>query len=246
MSYVDAIASVSAGAVAEFVMLPVCTVQTVYQTQKNLGNLDRSGIMKVTSDLFRNYGVRAFYNASLSAIVCQMVSTGSKFTLYKTFQQYRGTDVNDVWNNMLNGGMAGVTSVAFTQPFDVMKTYHQRQMSILPELKRNPLVLYAGSKQAMTKSAMLVASLFSVNDLCRTYIDNAALAAMMTSLLISPIIHPIDLLKRRAMAGERLWMGFNLKHYYRGMFLNWTRSMPHFAISMMTIDYVKGVLDRKN
>jgi len=243
MSHIDLIASVTAGAVAEVMTLPICTVQTVYQTQKNLGNSGREGIVKMTGDLYRTHGLKAFYNASFSAIACQMVSTGSKFTLYKAIQQYRGNQVGDVWNNVLNGGLAGVMSIAFTQPFDVMKNYHQRQLSILPDLRRNPMVLYAGTKQAVTKSALLVASLFSINDLCRTYIDNAGLAAMTTSLLISPVIHPIDLLKRRAMANERLWLGWNPKHYYRGMVLNWTRSMPHFAISMMTIDYIKRMFD---
>lgn len=243
MSHIDLLASVTAGAVAEFMTLPICTIQTVYQTQKNLGNAQREGIIVMSRNLYRTHGLKAFYNASASAITCQMVSTGSKFTLYKALQKYRGNEVNDVWNNMITGGLAGVMSVAFTQPFDVMKNYHQRQVSIVPDLKKNPMVLYAGTKQSVTKSALLVASLFSVNDLCRSHINNAGLAAMATSLLISPVIHPIDLLKRRAMAGERLWLGWNPKHYYRGMFLNWLRSMPHFAISMMTIDYIKRMFD---
>lgn len=243
MSHIDLIASITGGAVAEIIMLPICTIQTVYQTQKNLGTTERINIGNITKSLYKTYGVRAFYNSSASAISCQMISTGSKFTLYKALQKYRGNNTTDIFNNVLNGGLAGVISIAFTQPFDVMKNYHQRQISILPDLKKNPMILYRGTKQSVTKSAMLVASLFSINDLCRSYINNAFFAAMTTSMLISPIIHPIDLLKRRAMANEKLWMGWNPKHYYRGMFLNLTRSMPHFAISMMTIDYIKRMAD---
>ena len=242
----DLIASVVAGLTSEFTVLPICTIQTVYQTQKNLNNSNRKNVYHITKDLYRAYGIRAFYNASVSAITSQMISTGSKFTLYKIIQRYRMTNDNDLANNIINGGMAGITSILFTQPFDVVKNYHQRQLSILSDIKKNPLIIYRGATQSITKSTILIASLYPVNDYCKTYIKNPALAALATTFIVSPIIHPFDLLKRRAMANEKLWMGFNPINYYRGLLVNLIRTTPHFIVTMVTIDHVKKIIDNKN
>lgn len=243
MSYSDLCASLAGGATAELLVLPICTVQTVYQTQKNLGEATRLSVFQTTRNLYQQYGLRAFGNASVSAMAAQMVSTGSKFTLYKALQAYRKTEAGDIKNNIINGITSGLMSIVFTQPFDVFKNYHQRQLSIIPDLKSNPMFLYRGTKQSISKSIMLGAALYPVNDLTSTYIPNSALAAFATSLIITPIIHPIDLFKRRAMAGEKLWMGLNPVNYYRGLFINLIRVTPHFTITMTTINYVKKLFD---
>jgi len=244
MSLSDLYASLTAGAVAELSVLPICTIQTVYQTQKNLDiKVNRQSIYQITKSLYLDHGFKAFSNASLSAVTAQMVSTGSKFTLYKTLQSFRKTENGDIKNNMVNGTLSGLMSIMFTQPFDVIKNYHQRQISIIPDLKSNKLILYRGAKQSLSKSMILGATLYPINDKTNTYIKNPIIAAFVTSLIITPIIHPIDLLKRRAMANEKLWLGYNPINYYRGLMINIVRVTPHFTITMMTINYIKKVFD---
>ena len=52
MSYSDLFASIVAGATSEFSVLPICTIQTVYQTQKNLNNSKRLNTLQITKNLF--------------------------------------------------------------------------------------------------------------------------------------------------------------------------------------------------
>ena len=68
----------------------------------------------------------------------------------------------------------------------------------------------------------------------------------MTSLIITPIRHPVDLLKRRRMAGEALWLGFNPINYYRGLIINLVRVTPHFTVTMSMISLVKGLMDERS
>lgn len=243
MLYKDFIASLIAGITSELSVIPICTIQTVYQTQPNLNNVKRESIMRVTLNLYKKYGITAFFNASYAAILSQMVSTASKFTIYEYIKSQRNTSTNDLFNNMLNGALSGILSLIFTQPFDVIKNYHQRQLSIRSDLKgvSNPLkILYRGTTQSMSKSVLLIATLYPINDYVKQYTGNSVmLSAFCTTIIVSPIIHPIDLLKRRAMANQSIWMGINPVHYYRGLFINWCRAMPHFVVTMTTIDYVK-------
>lgn len=234
------VASIIAGATAEVTVLPICTIQTIYQTQSNLGNLGHQSVWKVTKELFQKHGLKAFYNATGAGILSQMASTGSKFTIYKTIQKKRGTQKGDIWNNVLNGGFAGIASVAFTQPFDVLKNYHQRQISIIPAFRKHgSSVFYHGVKQSVTKSALLIACLYPTNDFFRTHLSpNPIISAIATTITITPIIHPIDLLKRRAIAKKKLWLGWNPRPYYKGVLINWCRSIPHFCVTMWTIEFV--------
>ena len=235
----DLVSSIIAGATAEVTILPICTIQTVYQTQSNLGAGHQS-VWQVTKELYTRHGFRSFYNATGAGILSQMASTGSKFTIYKLIQKKRGTKKGDLWNNVLNGGAAGMASVLFTQPFDVLKNYHQRQKSIAPAVKEyGPQVFYHGAKQSITKSALLIACLYPVNDFFRANLsENPIISAIATTIAITPVIHPIDLLKRRAIAKKKLWLGWNPRPYYKGVLINWCRSIPHFCVTMWTIDFI--------
>lgn len=244
------IASLIAGATSELSVIPICTIQTNYQSQKNL-HTHRISISNITKTLYKNHGLKGFYNSSFSGILSQVVSTGSKFTIYEIIKNYRQNDISDIKNNTISGGLAGILSIVFTQPFDVAKNYHQRQRKFIPDIIKNPKILYRGSLQSLSKSLILMSVLYPVNDLCRSHVNDfieegsllkPAISGFMTTVIISPLVHPVDLLKRRAMAGEKLWMGFNPIHYYRGLFINWLRATPHFMVTMITIDSVKKYL----
>ena len=244
MAQANLIAALIAGATAELTVLPICTIQTNYQTQKSLNTNQRISVSNITKDLFKKHGIKGFYNASFSAISGQMVSTGAKYTLYKFIQSQRQTSQNDVLNNSLNGILSATLSIAFTQPFDTLKNYQQRHATFFDDIKKNPMTMYRGTKQSIMKCTALGALLYPTNDLCNSYVENPILASFATSFVISPILHPIDLLKRRNMAGEKLWMGWNPIHYYRGILINMCRTTPHFAVSMFTINYIKDFLNK--
>lgn len=236
------VSSLFAGAASELAVLPICTVQTIYQTQKDL-NGNRVSIPNITKQLYKRGGIKSFYNASLSGVLSQVVSTGSKYTLYKIIQDYRGTEPKNVSGNMINGISSGILAILFTQPFDVAKNFNQRQKYFLPQIKSDPFILYRGSLQSVYKSVALMSILYPINDFCKQYISNTFFAAISTTLITVPIIHPLDLLKRRALAGKCLWLGYNPLNYYRGLLINWCRATPHFAVTMCTIDFIGHLYD---
>ena len=161
---------------------------------------------------------------------------------------------------MFNGCITGMAAVFLTQPFDTMKNYHQRQLSIFSNANLNRTTpdkfkpyssisfyikrLYKGLYPSMFKSGLLGTLLFPVNDFMSQYIANPFFSGLATSLVITPIIHPLDLLKRRAMAGQKLWLGCNPKNYYLGLHLNYLRSLPHFSVSMYTIHLFKDFFSK--
>lgn len=222
------IASMTGAAVAEIIVLPICTIQTVYQTQTNLN--------KPTSvvDCFKQIkssGYKNFYKSSTPAILSQIVSNGSKYTIYNIIKNYRQNDTKDIKNNCINGMVGGMLSVIFTQPLDNIKTKMQKYNTIVKS-DFNPKNIYGGWKQAISKNLMLGALLFPINDFIGSY-TSIPTAAILTSIVITPIIHPIDLLKRRAMVNQPLWLGWNPRPYYRGIHLNLLRCVPHFMITMV-------------
>lgn len=244
----DLIASMLAGATAEFAVLPICTIQTIYQTQQNLHTKQKILMVDITKNLYKNKGVLGFYNASFSAISGQMVSTGSKYTLYRSIQTYRQTEQSNVFGNAINGIMSGVCSIIFTQPLDTMKNYQQRHHNYFSDVLKNPFIMYRGATQSVFKCALLGSLLYPTNDFFSSYITrfdpfiNTLLASISTSIAISPIMHPVDLLKRRRMAGQKLWMGYNPIHYYQGFLINICRTIPHFAVTMITINNIKNLI----
>ena len=96
------IASSIGTAFAEIITLPICTVKTNYQV-----NLHYKSIFDVIKDIYKKNGFIGFYNASLSAVSSQIISTSVKFTFYDYIKKYRGTKNNDFKNNIVNGFLAG-------------------------------------------------------------------------------------------------------------------------------------------
>ncbi len=239
MLYKDIFASGIGTVSAELCMIPLCTVKVNYQT-----NLHYKSVFDATKDIYKKRGVYGFYNASLYSSIAQLTSITTKYTLYEAFKKYRDGDNNSYMTNILCGLTSGIIGSLLTHPLDVLKIHKQINQPFIQEFRNvGAKLLYRGYSKNVTKTVMLSSLLFPTNDLYKKYIDNTTLAAAATSGTITSIIQPIDYLKTRHIANQKLWQGWNLSNYYRGFGINLARTLPHFTILMTVTDFIKKKLN---
>ena len=147
------ITSVPATCIAEFATLPICTLKTTYQ------NNDNATIRGSFRSIYNNYGIKGFYNASVWAISSQVISTATKYTLYRKLE-------HSVPNKFIAGGIAGLIGSMMTHPFDVLKIHFQMHSSFISALKQEgPKLFYRGYSKSLTKAvvgSMLFLPLFDI------------------------------------------------------------------------------------
>lgn len=220
--------SISTG-IAEIATLPICTIKTNYQ---NIIPANVS-IMKTIQTMYKKNGIKIFYSASIPAISSQILSTSSKFTIYK----YLDTHNIITKNKLANGLIAGILSSLMTHPIDVFKIHWQMQKSVLYEIsKNNLLILYRGYSKSFIKSSISCSIYFPLYETLGYYSQNKIINSVVSASIATLIIHPIDYLKTRHIVGLPLYNGFNPINYYRGLTLNMTRIVPHFVITMYCIE----------
>lgn len=232
--------------VAEVLTLPICTIKTNYQT-----NLNYKSIIDVTKDIYKSKGIYGFYNASLSAITAQVVSTSTKFTTYNYIKKFRNTQKHDIKNNIINGAIGGMVASVFSHPFDVIKIHQQNQVKFLPQLNlHGPMLFYRGYSKTLSKNIMLTAILFPFYDFYYSKTKNLYVASILSTITTTAIVQPIDYLKVRHISNQQLYWNFtdirqSLRYYYRGFHVNLMRVMPHFLITMYIIEKMKSAYDKK-
>jgi hypothetical protein len=237
MVFKDFICSSAATLVAEVLTLPICSVKTNYQIQNT------KTITQTVKNIHTTFGLKGFYNASSSAIMSQIMSTASKYTFYNMIKDFRKTEKNDLKNNLLNGGMSGILSIIVTHPFDVIKNHQQRNIVFLDELKKTGTPLfYRGITQSASKSMLISSILFPTYDFYGQYTSKPYLQALGTTLTVTVITQPLDLMKVRKIANKPIFLGFNPLNYYHGISLNLMRSVPHFMITMTLLEKLKIVV----
>ena len=220
--------SISTG-IAEIATLPICTVKTNYQNTMS----SNVSILNTIQTMYKNNGLKIFYSASVPAISSQILSTSSKFTIYK----YLDTNNIITQNKLANGLIAGILSSLMTHPIDVFKIHWQMQKSVLYEIsKNNLLILYRGYSKSFIKSSISCSIYFPLYETLGYYSQNKIINSVVSASIATLIIHPIDYLKTRHIAGLPLYNGFNPINYYRGLTLNMTRIVPHFVITMYCIE----------
>jgi len=240
MSVRDFNISFLATAIAEIVTLPICTVKTNYQT-----NLAYKSVSDVCRDTFRKRGLWGFYNSSAVALASQTVSTSTKFTSYMYLRSVRNIGPRDIFNNMINGMIAGFVSSICVHPIDVIKIHKQTAVKFIPELKKiGPSLFYRGYSKSLGKNIILTSIIFPTYDFYKYYIHHTLLASGLSSITTTLILQPIDYLKIRHISGQKLYlkngsMTDNLKYYYRGFHINLARVIPHFMITMYLIELFK-------
>ena len=220
---------------AELVTLPICTVKTVYQNNPN------HTIKDSIKYIYSSSGYKGFIQASKPAILSQVVSTSSKYTIYEMIKTYRQTEKDDFTNNTINGAISGICGSLITHPLDVWKNYKQRNESLTNTLiasSNKSKILYSGYLGALGKNITLYSMLFPINDYYKTIFNNTILSAGLTTITVSFFVQPFDYYKVVKMANNRATKPF------RGLSLMLARSLPHFAITMWATEKIQELMNR--
>ncbi len=218
--------------VAEFATLPICTIKTHYQ------NTHSNSIFDTVKSVYNMYGIKAFYAASFPAMFGQVVSTSSKYTIYR--QLCDGDDPAS--KKIMSGVGAGLISSLITHPLDIIKVQWQLQKSVMNEIRQHgKMVFYRGYTKTISKILISSSLFFPIYDTVNTYVNNPVYASLLSSTISTIIMQPIDYLKTRHLAGMSLYSS-DLRTYYKGLSLNLLRVVPHFTIVMSVID----LLQREN
>jgi len=227
--------SVIGTTVAEIITIPICTIKTIYQTSNYRNPIH------VHLFIYNRYGIKGYYHGTAPAVFSQIVSCSSKYTFYNIFKSYRSTESSDLLNNSINGMCGGVFGSICSHPFDVIKNYHQRGLSIKGDLNDlGPILLYRGYTQNFYKNILLYSMLYPIYDLFKSHDYNPFCASICTSLFTTLILQPVDLLKVRKIANKSIFLGWNPLLYYRGYLLNVMRVIPHFTITMCIIEWLNN------
>ncbi|BCS82713.1 mitochondrial carrier-like protein [Cotonvirus japonicus] len=219
--------SAIATGIAEIATLPICTIKTNYQ------NTNSISIYQTIKSLYINGGIKSFYRASPAAISSQIFSTSSKYFLYKYFESKNFKHSNKV----LNGIMAGILTSLITHPIDTIKIHLQMNSSFKHQFKIDGLKLfYKGYSKTFGKTFISSCLFLPVYDKLNENLKNSFTASMLSAIISTTTMQPLDYLKTRHIYGLPLYQGFNPKIYYKGLSLNLMRVVPHFVIVMTTID----------
>ncbi len=172
--------SALATSVAEIATLPICTVKTNYQ------NHNFSTVSETVRHIYQTQGLKGFLNASLPAVGAQVISTSSKFFLYRNLQSYNNSDKNP-WIRFLNGASSGILSSLITHPMDVVRV-HIQMNSKIPWNKP-----YRGYSKTFGKVVVSSSLFFPIYDhLNQDRQLGAAQSALTTAFISTTIMQPLD------------------------------------------------------
>lgn len=225
-------ASAVATTCAEIATLPICTIKTNYQ------NSASTSIQHTIRFIYKQHGIKGFYNASGWAISSQVLATTSKYTLYQSFKDMTN-------NSIIAGASSGFVASSMTHPFDVLKIHYQMHTPFVPELKKyGPMLFYRGYSKTMSKSVFSSLFFFPLYDFFRSRINvsndsiNASIAAFCSAIVSTTMMQPLDYMKTRQVYGLKFW-STNVGDYFKGYTINLMRIVPHFVIVMTVIDFLK-------
>ena len=239
--YINCFSSCIGTLVAEITTLPLCTIKTIYQNNKTFT------IPETVNSIIKTQGIKGFFTASSPAIITQVLSTSSKFTLYEKIKHMRKTEKSNVLDNSINGVISGLAGSLITHPFDVWKNFTQRNENYLSHLKNSAskstcnLIksgLYPGYTGSIGKNIALYSALFPLNDFYKSKFDSIYVSAPLTTLTVSLIVQPFDYYKVVKVAGNIPSQPF------RGFTLMLARNIPHFTITMCMTDWISKQLEK--
>jgi hypothetical protein len=218
---------------AELLTIPICTIKTNYQVQNPLNKLN---YFNTINHIYNRAGIKAFFNASGYAISSQIITTTFKYGFYRKLQTYRQTEKDDFTNNMLNGLITGNLATIITHPLEVNKVLKQQNIRFKTEFDKHGLkLLVRGYSKGALKTSIGSSIFYPIFDLMNKKLNNSFYSGLITSVISTTIMHPVDYLKVRQMCGVKLYDNFNIKTMYSGYLLNLARIIPHFTIMMIVI-----------
>lgn len=230
--------SLVAGFTAEILTAPLSTLKTVYQSQTKIGELSGKQIF---INRWNSHGIAGLYAGGLFGIIRQMISTSSKYTFYQVVKRFNGTDDSNIANNLMNGVIGGVFAATLCQPVEVVHNFRQRGEPIMSRLFEQPKILLRGYPHALVRAILVTSCAFPIYDYLSILLPNdlKLLKIPIATLTTTLVVHPADLMMVRKMSGAPLFMGWNPINYYRGSQYGVLRALPHFWITMTTIESLK-------
>lgn len=249
---------------AEILTLPICAIRTNYMANvksiikdNSLSDSERKipkvSIRQVTMNIYNQRGLYGFFNATAPAVMSQILSSSSKYTMYEGFKHYYGNGDNNFGKNALFGTISGVSGGLITAPFDRARALRQhndgpttRSFGSIGRLYlSNPMEAWKGYSFSFGKNVVLYSTLYPGYDLIKSYNNgNPVVASFIAPLIISGILQPIEFARTRHMLGLEWKMGWNPRPYYTGYTLTAGRAIPHFMITMCTMEYVKVMVQK--
>lgn len=224
----DFINSSFATTLAEICTLPICTTKTNFQ------NGNHSNIRLTILSIYNTRGIKGFYKASFPSVSGQVLSTASKYTVFKKLNEIN----NSHWSmKYLNGILCGLSVSLITHPLDAIKVHMQMDTKELIK-KFSFKFFYSGYKWSFIKTCISGPLFFPLCDFCKEETGSIFYGSMTASVIATTIMQPVDYFKTRSLYGNDIT--FNFKLCFKGLSLNLMRVVPHFIIVMTTIEYLKN------
>ncbi|EXJ94694.1 hypothetical protein A1O1_03091 [Capronia coronata CBS 617.96] len=233
-----------AGAVSRTVVSPLERLKILYQVQDAGRNEYKMSIAKALRKMYRDEGWRGFMRGNgtncVRIVPYSAVQFGS-YSIYKRFAEPSpGADLDPI-RRLLCGGLAGITSVVFTYPLDIVRTRLsiqsasfaalEKQEGKLPGMWQTMVTmykneggvfgLYRGIIPTVAGVAPYVGLNFMVYESIRTYFTepgekNPAWYSKLAAGAISGAVaqtftYPFDVLRRRFQINSMSGMGYRYK-----------------------------------
>lgn len=127
-----------------------------------------------------------------------------------------------------------------TNPIDVIKIHYQMHTPFVPEFKKYGFGLfYRGYSKTFAKSSIGSVCFLPLYDMFNSHIGNSSTSAMLSAVISTSIMQPIDYMKTRHIYGQSFFSGWSPKPYFKGLTLNLARVVPHFVVTMTLIDWIR-------
>jgi hypothetical protein len=221
--------------VAEIITNPLFSIKTGYQTSNYTTR-------QVISNIYYQYGLLGFFNSVYSAVFARVISAFIKFAIYNEIKNYRSISNDDIFNNMINGCIAGILCSFFVHPIDVISNSLQR-FENFTVLNLTRKILYSGFSQTIIRNLILYSILFPVFDYSKSITNNnIPLSCLITTTISTITLQPVEFIRTKWMARQNLgvYKSFlqSFKTCWRGYHLNYMANTLHFMISMSISHYL--------
>ncbi|KAL2410631.1 putative mitochondrial carrier [Exophiala dermatitidis] len=233
-----------AGAVSRTVVSPLERLKILYQVQDAGRNEYKMSIAKALRKMYRDEGWRGFMRGNgtncIRIVPYSAVQFGS-YSIYKRFAEPSpGADL-DPFRRLICGGLAGITSVTFTYPLDIVRTRLSIQSASFAALGKHEgklpgmwqtmvsmykneggiLGLYRGIIPTVAGVAPYVGLNFMVYESIRSYFTEPGeknpawyrklAAGAISGAVAQTFTYPFDVLRRRFQINSMSGMGYQYK-----------------------------------
>jgi hypothetical protein len=234
MSIPDIIASMIATSLAELATAPICLVRS--NIIKNTNHI------KIKDEVKRIYynegGLLAFYRASVPSVLGQIISSSSKYTIYRYLNKNFNEETNNLYR-ILYGSITGIVVSAITHPIDYIKVHLQVKEQFYEKLKQNYINMYSGYRMSFYKASLGGAFFFPIYEFVKDKTNSPTLSALISATFSTVLLQPIDFMKNRGILSK----SFHKGELFKGLGLNLLRIIPHFIITMVFTEKILKLIN---